>query len=131
MNTEIIFLIGRLLLGGFLLYNAYNHIFKTKDLTAYTEFKKIPMAKLAVVVSGLLLLFGGYSIIAGVRVTAGIVALVIFFIPVTFSMHAFWKEEVGQARQMDQVQFMKNLAILGAILMLLAIPTPWPMSLGY
>jgi len=31
---------------------------------------------------------------------------------------------------MEQVQFMKNMAILGAILMLLAIPTPWPMSLG-
>jgi|SRR3989344_4005136 len=131
MDTEIIFFIGRLLLGGFLLYNAYNHLFKVKDLAAYAEFKKIPMAKLAVVISGLLLLFGGYTIIAGVRVTAGVVALVVFFLPVTFSMHAFWKEEAGQARQMDQIQFMKNLAILGAILMLLAIPTPWPLSLGY
>lgn len=131
MNTEIIFFIGRLLLGGFLLYNAYNHLFKSKELTGYAEFKKIPMAKMAVIVSGLLLLFGSYTIITGVRVTAGIAALVIFFIPVTFSMHAFWKEEAGQARMMDQVQFMKNLAILGAILMLLAIPTPWPMSLGY
>ena len=76
-----------------------------------------------------MLLFGGYTIITGVRVTAGIAALVLFFIPVTFTMHAFWKEE-GQARMMEQVQFMKNMAILGAILMLLAIPTPWPMSLG-
>ncbi len=129
MNTEVIFFIGRLLLGGFLLYNAYNHLFKTKNLVPYAEMKKVPMAKTAVIVSGLLLLFGGYSIITGVRVTAGIAALVLFFIPVTFSMHAFWKEE-GQARMMDQVQFMKNLAILGAVLMLSAIPTPWPMSLG-
>ena len=128
MNTDIIFFIGRLLLGGFLLFNAYNHLFKTTDLTAYSESKKIPMAKAAVIASGLLLLFGGYTIITGVRVTAGIAALALFFIPVTFSMHAFWKEE-GQARMMDQVQFMKNLAILGAILMLLAVPTPWPMSL--
>ena len=116
------------MLGSFLLFNAYNHLFKTKDLAAYTESKKIPMAKAAVIASGLLLLFGGYTIITGVRVTAGIAALALFFIPVTFSMHAFWKEE-GQARMMDQVQFMKNLAILGAILMLLGIPTPWPMSL--
>jgi hypothetical protein len=43
-------------------------------------------------------------------------------------MHAFWQAE-GQVRTMDQIQFMKNLAILGAILMLLAIPTPWPLSL--
>ena len=129
MNTDIIFFIGRLLLGGFLLFNAYNHLFKTKDLTAYTESKKVPMAKVAVIVSGLLILFGGYTIITGVRVIYGIAALALFFIPVSFTMHAFWKEE-GQARMMDQVQFMKNSAILGAILMLLAIPTPWPMSLG-
>lgn len=128
MNTDIIFFIGRLLLGGFLLISAYNHLFKIKDLTAYTESKKIPMAKAAVIVSGLLLLFGGYTVITGVRVTAGIAALVLFFIPVTFTMHAFWKEE-GQARMMEQVQFMKNLAILGGILALLAIPTPWPLSL--
>ena len=129
MNTDIIFFIGRLLLGGFLLFNAYNHLFKTRDLAAYTESKKVPMAKAAVIASGLLLLFGGYTIITGVRVIYGIAALALFFIPVSFTMHAFWKEE-GQARMMDQVQFMKNLAILGAILMLLAIPTPWPMSLG-
>ena len=129
MNTDIAFFVGRLLLGGFFLYNAYSHFANVASLTAYAESKKVPMAKVAVVVSGLLLLFGGYTIITGVRVTTGIAALVLFFIPVTFTMHAFWKEE-GQARMMDQVQLMKNLAILGAILMLLAIPTPWPMSLG-
>ncbi|MDP3763834.1 MAG: DoxX family protein [bacterium] len=125
MNTETIFFIGRILLGSFLLYSAYNHFSNIKGLTAYTEMKKVPMPKVAVIVSGLLLLFGGYSIIIGVRVTAGIAALTLFFIPVTFIMHAFWKEE-EQARSMDQVQFMKNLALLGAILMLLAIPVPWP-----
>lgn len=128
MNTDVIFFIGRLLLGSFLLYNAYNHLFKAGGLVGYAESKKVPMAKVAVIVSGLLLLFGGYTIITGVRVTAGIIAVAIFFIPVTFTMHTFWKEE-GQARMMDQIQFMKNLALLGAVLMLLAIPTPWPLSL--
>ena len=130
MNIEIIFFIGRLLLGGFFLYNAYNHLTNVTGLAAYTESKKIPMAKAAVIVSGLLLLFGGYTIITGVRVTTGIAALVLFFIPTTFTMHAFWKEE-GQTRMMEQIQFMKNLAILGAVLMLLAVPTPWAMSLTY
>lgn len=129
MNTDIIFFIGRLLLGGFLIYNAYNHFSDIPGLTAYAESKKVPAAKTGVIVGGILLLFGGYTILAGVRVTAGVAALVLFFLPVTFMMHPFWKEE-GQARAMDKVQFAKNLAILGAILILLAIPTPWPMSLG-
>ena len=125
---DSIFLIGRILLGGYFLFNAYNHLFKSEDLAGYAKSKGVFSPKLAVIASGLLLLFGGYTIITGVRVTAGIAALVLFFIPVTFTMHTFWKEE-GQARMMDQVQFMKNLAILGAVLMLLAIPIPWPMSL--
>jgi len=125
---ESIFFIGRILLGGYFLFNAYNHLFKSNDLVGYAESKGVMSAKLAVIGSGLLLLFGGYTILSGVRVTAGIAALVLFLIPVTFTMHAFWKEE-GQARMLDQVQFMKNMAILGAVLMLLAIPTPWPMSL--
>ena len=125
---ESIFFIGRILLGGYFLFNAYNHLLKSNDLVGYAESKGVMSAKLAVIGSGLLLLFGGYTILSGVRVAAGIAALVLFLIPVTFTMHAFWKEE-GQARMMDKVQFMKNLAILGAVLMLLAIPTPWPMSL--
>lgn len=125
---ESIFFIGRLLLGGFFLFNAYNHLFKSESLAGYAKSKGVFSPKLAVIGSGLLLLFGGYTIITGVRVTAGIAALALFLIPTTFSMHAFWKEE-GQARMMDQVQFTKNLAILGAVLMLLAVPTPWPMSL--
>ena len=125
MNTENLFFIGRIILGGYFLLNAYNHLFKTKALVGYAEFKKVPMPKVAIIISGLLLLFGGYTIITGVRVTAGIAALVLFFLPVTFTMHTFWKEE-GQTRMMEQVQFMKNLALLGAILMLLAIPVPWP-----
>lgn len=129
MDTDIIFFIGRILLGGFLLLNAYNHFSGVKGLTAYAESKKVPFAKWAVIGSGILLLFGGYTILAGVRVTAGVAALVLFFLPVTFTMHPFWKEE-GEARATQMIQFTKNLAILGGILALLAIETPWPLSVG-
>jgi uncharacterized membrane protein YphA (DoxX/SURF4 family) len=122
---NVIFIIGRILLGGFFVYNSYNHLFKTKDLAGYAEFKKVPFPKASVIASGLLLLFGGYSVLTGVRVEAGIAALVLFFVPTTFTMHAFWKDE-GQDRAFNKIQFGKNLAILGALLMLLAVPTPWP-----
>lgn len=126
---ETVFFIGRVLLGGYFLMNAYNHLFKTKDLIAYVESKKIPMPKQAIIASGLLLIFGGYSILTGVRVTAGIAALVLFLVPVTFTMHTFWKE-TGEVRAIEMLHFTKNLALLGAVLMLLAIPVPWVASLG-
>jgi uncharacterized membrane protein YphA (DoxX/SURF4 family) len=126
---EMIFFTGRILLGGYFLFNGYNHLSNTKDLVGYAESKGVFSPRLAVIGSGLLLLFGGYTILTGVRVTAGLAALVLFLVPVTFTMHPFWKEE-GQARVMDKIQFMKNIALLGALLMLSGLATPWPMSLG-
>ena len=126
---ENLFFVGRLILGGYFLYNAYNHLFKTKDLTAYAVSKSVPRSRAAVIATGILLLFGGYSLLTGVRVEAGITALVIFLVLVSYYMHPYWKEE-GPGRMGDQINFWKNMALLGALLMLLAIPTPWPLSLG-
>jgi len=44
-------------------------------------------------------------------------------------MHRYW-EVADQIEKMgEQINFYKNLGLIGAILMLLAIPTPWVMSL--
>jgi hypothetical protein len=42
-------------------------------------------------------------------------------------MHAFWKTE-GAARATDIINFTKNFGLLGAVLMLAAVPEPWPFS---
>jgi uncharacterized membrane protein YphA (DoxX/SURF4 family) len=116
-------------MGGYFLMSAYHHLFQSKALASYATSKNVHSARLMVILSGLLILFGGYSVLAGVRVTAGVASLVLFLIPVTFTMHNFWRLE-GEARQSEKIQFMKNIALLGAVLMLLAIPTPWPLALG-
>lgn len=46
-------------------------------------------------------------------------------------MHAVWKVADPQQRMGEQVNFSKNIALLGSLLMFLAIPRPWPMSLGF
>jgi hypothetical protein len=45
-------------------------------------------------------------------------------------MHAFWGVRDAQAKMGEQINFMKNVALLGLVLMLTAIPQPWPISLG-
>ena len=60
----------------------------------------------------------------------GVAALVLFLVPVTFVMHAFWTEHSPAARMADMINFTKNMALLGSSLMFLAIPEPWPYSLG-
>jgi len=55
-------------------------------------------------------------------------AIVLFLVPVTFIMHAFWADHDPMQRQSDMINFTKNIALLGSSLMFLAVPRPWPYS---
>ena len=128
MESTLI-LIGRLLLGGFFINSGFKHFSNLTMMAGYSQSKGIPSPKAAVVFSGLLLLIGGLSILLGVYPTVGTLALVLFLVPVTFMMHAFWKVKDPMARMGETVNFTKNLALLGAALMLLGVPQPWAVSL--
>jgi putative oxidoreductase len=79
--------------------------------------------------AGLMLVLGGLSIVCGIYPLVGIGLLMAFLVPVSLMMHSFWKLEEAQARMADKVNFLKNVALLGALLMLLTIPSPWPLSM--
>ncbi|MDB5194169.1 MAG: hypothetical protein JWN50_183 [Parcubacteria group bacterium] len=125
---DYFFLIGRILFGGFFLSSAYGHLVHPGSMVGYAASKRVPSPKLAIIGSGILLLLGGLSIITGIRPALGIAAIVIFLVPVTFSMHDYWRTTDPMAKMGDRINFMKNLALLGAALMMLAIPTPWMLS---
>ncbi len=128
---DIVFLIGRILVGGYYLYNASNHLFLgTAGLTGYAASKNVPSPRLAVYVAGVLLLIGGLSFLLGYQPVIGTTALVLFFVPVTYKMHDFWNVKDPMAKMGEMVNFMKNAGLMGSSLMFLAIDQPWPFSLG-
>ncbi|MCQ3938379.1 MAG: DoxX family protein [Chloroflexi bacterium] len=127
---DIAFLIGRIVVGLYWLYGAYAH-FTQPGLAAYAEAKGVPFGGLAVRGTGLLLLFGGLSILTGVQPILAILALTVFLLPVTLWMHNFWTVQDPEARETEFLMFTKNIAMLGYTLILLAIPQPWIFSLGF
>ena len=126
-----LFLAGRLLYGGFFLLAGLDHFRRVDMMTPYTASKGIPAPKLAVLVSGLVILLGGLSIVLGIRPTWGVLLLTVFLVPVTLFMHNFWAATDPQVRQLDTVNFKKNVALLGGAWMFLMLPQPWPLSLGW
>ena len=122
---DILFLIGRLIFGGYFLMNAWNHFTHLDGLTGYAQAKGVPSPRVAVFGSGVLLMLGGLGIVFGIAPEASLALLLIFLVPVTFKMHAFWKETDPTARMQELLHFYKNLALVGALLMLYAIPAPW------
>ncbi len=126
----IAFLIGRLILGVYYLFNASNHFFRLEMMSGYAASKGVPAPKLMVLVSGALLALGGLSILTGFQPLIGVILLVLFFLPVSFIMHNFWAVSDPQMRIMEMTNFVKNMGLMASALMFLAIPTPWPFSLG-
>jgi putative oxidoreductase len=127
---NIAFLIGRIIFSGFWLMSASDHFTKLDDISQYTKAKGVPFPKLAVAGTGVLLLLGGASVLLGAYPTVGVILLIVFMIGSTFPMHNFWTANDPQMKQADMIHFLKNMAIVGALLMLLAIPQPWPFSLA-
>ena len=76
-----------------------------------------------------MLVGGGLGILAGAKPKQGLAAIVGFLIPVTLQMHRFWEVEDPQQRQQEMINFTKNMALVGAALMMLQIPEPWPISI--
>jgi uncharacterized membrane protein YphA (DoxX/SURF4 family) len=124
-----LFLLGRFLLGGFFVKSAYNHFKNSVALAGYARSKGVLAPGVAVFVTGLLLLSGGLGILSGVYIKWAVLCLSIFLVGVTFKMHRYWEVEDPMARMGEHVNFYKNLALLGAVLLILFIPEPWAMAL--
>lgn len=118
---QILFLIGRILLGGYFLYSGYNHFKNLAGMTGYAAMKKVPLARVAVIVSGVMLTLGGLAVLLNRFAILGMCLVILFLIPTTIMMHAFWKETEPNAKMMERVQFMKNLGFIGALLLLVSI----------
>lgn len=116
---DVLVLIGRILFAALFLGSGLNHL--TNTMAGYAASRGLPAAVPATVGSGLLLLVGGLSVLLGVWADLGALLLAAFLVPTAALMHGFWKESDPQARQMEMVQFQKDMGLAGASLMLFGL----------
>ncbi|MEX0910132.1 MAG: DoxX family membrane protein [Candidatus Paceibacterota bacterium] len=129
---DIILLLGRIFFGGFFFLSGLSHFKNLSNSTDYARSRGVPTPKLAVIGTGLLLLLGGLGIIFGVYVKISLILIIIFFIGVTPKMHPFWRETDPAKKAIEKRDFMKNMALLGATIILYTITTsPWAYSLMF
>lgn len=112
--------VGKTIFGLYFLYNGINHFAHLQAMSGYARSKGVPAAKLAVTITGLLLILGGVAAVLGSAQVATFILLV-FLIPTTIIMHNFWTVHDPQQKMMETVQFMKNIALIGATLMLMGM----------
>jgi uncharacterized membrane protein YphA (DoxX/SURF4 family) len=114
-------LLGRLIFGGFFLYNGIHHFQQKNELAQYAGAKNVPMPELAITASGLALIAGGASILLGVKPKMGNLLVLGFLASVSPIMHDFWNVQDPSQRQGQMINFMKNMALAGAALTLMGM----------
>lgn len=113
-----LYLIGRILFALVFLMSGFGHLTQAAGMAQYAGSKGVPAPKAMVLITGLMILAGGLSILLGVWMEIGTWLLFFFLIPVAIKMHDFWAETDPMQKQVQQAQFMKNLSMAGASLII-------------
>lgn len=120
-------LLSRLMIAAIFLASAIGNKIPQFQATAnYMQTEGVPNPKLALFGAIGLLLLGGLSVVAGAWTRIGALFLLVFLAAATFYFHDFWKFSDPTQQQLQTIQFMKNLAIGGGLLSLIAYGGgPW------
>src|SRR5215207_23575 len=111
---DVVLLVGRVLFGALFVASSIGHLTQTKAMAGYAASRGVPMATAATLLTGVQILLGGASVILGVWGDLGSLLLVVFLAGTAVLMHQFWRESEPMNRQMEMVQFNKDVALAGA-----------------
>ena len=125
MNS-LLLLAGRISLAMIFLFSGMNKVSNFGSTVEKMTLVGVPMPSRLLPLAIMFLLVGSLSLIVGFRVKIGAALLAVFLVLATGYFHNFWEVEEA-ARQMQQIQFMKNLSILGGLLGI-AAAGPGPIS---
>jgi putative oxidoreductase len=121
MAQGLVSLLARLMIAAIFLASAIgNKIPQFQATASYMQTEGVPNPKLALFGAIGLLLLGGLSVVLGAWTRIGSLFLLVFLAAATFYFHDFWKFADPTQRQLQTIQFMKNLAIGGGLLALIS-----------
>ena len=109
-------LLGRALFSILFLMSVPGH-FSAREIALASQHG-IPLARVLMPLAGVVVLAGGLSILFGYKAKVGGFLLVLFLMPVTWVMHAYWNVTDPAVAQMQEVEFLKNQALIGAALLI-------------
>lgn len=112
-------LAGRILLALLFVTAGWGKIGGFEGTAGYIASKGLPLPQLAAAGAIAVELIGGLLIVVGWQARWAATAIFLFLIPTTFIFHNFWAVDAAQ-QGMQQIQFMKNLSIMGGMLYVMA-----------
>lgn len=112
-------LIGRLLLAYIFIMAGFSKIGGFDGTVGYIQSVGLPMPTVAALAAIAVELGGGLLLAVGYKARWAAAALAIFSVVTAVAFHNYWALPAEQV-QMQSIQFMKNLAIAGGLLYVVA-----------
>ena len=107
--------IGRILMSVIFIVSGIGKITGFHGYVGMMNAKGIPLPAAALVVVIIIELVGGLMLLAGIEARWTAIVLFVYLIPISIVIHNFWAAPADQ-RVMQEVNFLKNVAIMGGLL---------------
>lgn len=119
MNSanDITTLAGRILIAVIFLISGFFKVGGYAQIVGYAAAMHLPAPGVAIAAAAAVELACGLAILAGFKTRFAAWLLFLYLIPVSIVFHNFWAVQ-GQEQQTQMVNFLKNVAIMGAMLVL-------------
>jgi putative oxidoreductase len=118
-TQSVVALVGRILIALLFVVAGFGKIGGFDGVAGYIASKGLPMPQVLAALTIALEVGGGLLLIAGYKVRWVAIAFFLWLIPTTFIFHKFWGIDAAQV-QNQMNHFLKNVSIMGAMLMLVA-----------
>ena len=118
-------LIGRILLALIFIFAGFHKLTGFEGTAGYMASHGLPMPQVLLAATIVIELIGGLMILIGWQARIAAAAIFLFLIPATLVFHAFWNVNPTDTMllQNQMNHFMKNLAIMGGMLYIIAYGT--------
>ena len=120
--TRLLNIVGRIMLATIFLMSAVgNKIPNFGKVSEFMASEGVPAASLMLAGAIVFLIAGSLSVVLGFRARIGAGLLLVFLALATYFFHDFWTfAPDSKDFEMQMIQFMKNLGLAGAMVMLIA-----------
>ncbi len=112
-------LLGRMLLSLIFLSSGLQKFSNLGETAQWIASQGLPAPGALAVAAAAVEVLGGLSLALGFAAPAGALVLALYLVPTSFVFHDFWRL-TGLERQLQSAHFMKNLAIGGGLLYVVA-----------
>ncbi|MEK0082218.1 DoxX family protein [Benzoatithermus flavus] len=112
-------LLGRLALAAIFLQSGFGKLMNLGGFTQMLASQGVPAPSLLGPVGACIEFFGALAVALGFKARWAALLMIAFTIAATLTAHRFWAVPDAE-RALQQIQFFKNLAILGGFLLLFA-----------